>query len=180
MIYYLSLWSKILTDKSREKGLILDEVEAVLDASNYTIVESDKEKPWGAYFKIDRDQTKDFLEEFFSSVNLPSWAQDLELDPKILVVAPEKRLSWQYHKRRGEVWTVVTGPVGIYVSDTDEQPENPKVVNKDGNVQIQVTSRHRLAGLDSWGIVAEIWVHTDKDNPSNEEDIVRVEDDFGR
>lgn len=31
-----------------------------------------------------------------------------------------------------------------------------------------------------WGVVAEIWQHTDKDNPSNEDDIVRVQDDFGR
>jgi hypothetical protein len=34
--------------------------------------------------------------------------------------------------------------------------------------------------LDGWGIVAEIWRHTDVENPSNEEDIVRVQDDFGR
>jgi hypothetical protein len=40
--------------------------------------------------------------------------------------------------------------------------------------------RHRLIGLDSWAIVAEIWQHTDIENPSNEEDIVRIQDDFGR
>ena len=40
--------------------------------------------------------------------------------------------------------------------------------------------RHRLSGLDSWGIVAEIWQHTDAESPSNEDDIVRLEDDFNR
>ena len=40
--------------------------------------------------------------------------------------------------------------------------------------------RHRLIGLDGWGIVAEIWRHTDAENPSDEDDIVRVQDDFGR
>jgi len=27
---------------------------------------------------------------------------------------------------------------------------------------------------------AEIWQHTDKNNPSDEDDIIRVQDDFGR
>jgi hypothetical protein len=30
------------------------------------------------------------------------------------------------------------------------------------------------------GIVAEIWMHTDENHPSDEEDIVRLEDDFAR
>jgi hypothetical protein len=29
-------------------------------------------------------------------------------------------------------------------------------------------------------LVAEIWQHTDPENPSDEDDIVRVSDDFGR
>jgi mannose-6-phosphate isomerase len=40
--------------------------------------------------------------------------------------------------------------------------------------------RHRLIGADGYGIVAEIWRHTDPANPSDENDIVRVQDDFGR
>lgn len=40
--------------------------------------------------------------------------------------------------------------------------------------------RHRLVGVDEWGIVAEIWQHTDAAHPSDEDDIVRVQDDFGR
>ena len=39
---------------------------------------------------------------------------------------------------------------------------------------------HRLVGLSNWGIIAEIWQHTDPEKPSDEEDIVRVQDDFGR
>jgi hypothetical protein len=37
-----------------------------------------------------------------------------------------------------------------------------------------------LIGLDQQALVAEIWQHTDPKNPSNEEDIVRLQDDFGR
>jgi len=29
-------------------------------------------------------------------------------------------------------------------------------------------------------VLAEIWQHTDAQNPSDENDIVRVQDDFGR
>ena len=37
-----------------------------------------------------------------------------------------------------------------------------------------------LTDLSNFGIVAEIWIHTDLKNPSNEQDIVRLEDDYSR
>jgi hypothetical protein len=45
---------------------------------------------------------------------------------------------------------------------------------------LPIGQRHRLIGLDQWGVVAEIWQHTDSENPSDESDIVRLQDDFGR
>lgn len=52
---------------------------------------------------------------------------------------------------------------------------------EDGNmVEMELGTRHRLVGLDDWGIVAEIWVHRFPENPSDEEDIRRISDDFGR
>jgi hypothetical protein len=47
-------------------------------------------------------------------------------------------------------------------------------------VMLEKEERHRLIGLESWAVIAEIWQHTDIENPSNEEDIVRLQDDFGR
>ena len=47
-------------------------------------------------------------------------------------------------------------------------------------IKIKKKERHRIVGLDDYALVAEIWIHTDKENPSNEEDIVRVQDDFDR
>ncbi len=48
-------------------------------------------------------------------------------------------------------------------------------------IKLKVGERHRLVGLPGgWGAVAEIWQHTDPDNPSNEEDIVRLKDDYNR
>jgi hypothetical protein len=40
--------------------------------------------------------------------------------------------------------------------------------------------RHRLIGLENWGVVAEFWQHTDPEHPSDEDDIVRVQDDYKR
>jgi hypothetical protein len=47
-------------------------------------------------------------------------------------------------------------------------------------ILLEKNERHRLVGLNDWGIVAEIWQHTDENNPSDENDIIRVQDDFGR
>ena len=47
-------------------------------------------------------------------------------------------------------------------------------------IQFDKEERHRLVGLSKLGIVAEIWIHTDKNNPSNEDDIIRLQDDYSR
>ena len=101
------------------------------------------------------------------------------MSPKILVVAPNQRLSWQYHHRRAEIWKLVSGEAGIVISDTDQQGPLKKLT--EGQiVQLNQGQRHRLVGLEGWGMIAEIWMHTDQNNPSNEDDIVRLQDDFGR
>jgi mannose-6-phosphate isomerase len=89
-----------------------------------------------------------------------------------LVVGPGKRLSWQYHHRRAEIWKLIGGVAGVIISDTDEEREKTEL--KMGDI-IQLKQ-----GMDGWGVIAEIWRHTDKENPSDEEDIIRVQDDFGR
>ena len=101
-----------------------------------------------------------------------------KLSPKILIVKPDARLSWQYHHRRAEIWQVYKGEVGIIRSDDDTEGEL-KRFKEDDQVKIAQGERHRLIGLEDYGIVAEIWQHTDS-IPSNEDDIVRVQDDFKR
>ena len=102
-----------------------------------------------------------------------------KLSPKILVVAPQKRLSWQYHFRRAEIWRVIGGQAGVVVSDTDEQTP-VRALSIGDEINLKQGERHRLVGVDAWGIVAEIWQHVDAAHPSDEDDIVRLEDDFGR
>ena len=64
-------------------------------------------------------------------------------------------------------------------SDTDV--ETLRHILEPGDIiRLRQGERHRLMGLDNWGIVSEIWQHTDEKNPSDENDIVRLQDDFGR
>ncbi len=143
------------------------------------VVKQDRERPWGGFLVINEDQAKEFATEFFPEENLESLKISGKLSPKILLVAPEKRLSWQYHYRRAEIWRCIEGEVAVATSLTDEEQERV-VLKKGDKIKLQKGERHRLIGLDGWGVIAEIWQHTDAENPSDEEDIVRLQDDFGR
>jgi mannose-6-phosphate isomerase-like protein (cupin superfamily) len=95
------------------------------------------------------------------------------------MVESNKRLSWQYHHRRSEIWKLAAGTAGVVTSNTDQQGVL-KRLHVGEIIRLEKGTRHRLVGLDGWGMIAEIWQHTDPTNPSDEEDIVRVQDDFGR
>ena len=59
--------------------------------------------------------------------------------------------------------------------------ENSMDIHPMGDViTFDIQERHRLIGLDNIGVVAEIWQHIDIDNPSDENDIVRLQDDYKR
>ena len=102
-----------------------------------------------------------------------------KLSPKILIIEPQSRLSWQYHNRRAEIWQVYKGSAGIIRSNTDVENEM-RIYNEGDQIVLKQGERHRLIGLDDYSIVAEIWGHTDANHPSDEDDIIRVQDDFGR
>ena len=131
------------------------------------------------FFVIEEEDAEKFINIYFPHLTKEELAIAGKLSPKILVVAPAKRLSWQYHNRRAEIWKLIGGTAAVITSSTDH--ENEKMYLKIGDiVQLKQGERHRLVGLETWGIVAEIWRHTDAENPSDEEDIVRLQDDFGR
>ncbi len=165
------------TEQTKQK--LFDETEQKLESQGFTVVKQDRERPWGGFFVIDEDQAQDFSDTYFNGISVDKLRISGKLSPKILIVQPEQRLSWQYHHRRAEIWRVVNGPVGIITSNTDEQGPLKKYESGD-QITLKQGERHRLVGLDSWGTVAEIWQHTDPANPSDEDDIVRVQDDFGR
>lgn len=164
---------------STDKSEVFEQVQQFLDERGFAVVSKDHARPWGGFFVLDEAQAPQFIQAFFPHLSLDDFAGFDKLSPKILVVAPEKRLSWQYHHRRAEIWKVIGGTAGVVVSDTDEETELQRL-SLGTVISLKQGERHRLIGLDEYGIVAEIWQHTDPKNPSDEDDIVRVQDDFGR
>lgn len=162
-----------------QKKLLFQEIESKLQQQGFGIEKQDQTRPWGGFFVIDESQAQQFADTYFNGLPVDQLRISGKLSPKMLLVAPQQRLSWQYHHRRAEIWQVVTGPVGVATSDTDEQGP-VKTYQAGERIVLQQGERHRLVGLDNWGVLAEIWQHTDAENPSDEDDIVRVQDDFGR
>ena len=153
-------------------------IEDELTNLGFQIVDSNLEKPWGAYFCIDENQAQEFSDKFFNGIDVDSLTIENKLSPKILIVKPNTRLSWQYHNRRAEIWQVYKGQVGVVQSDTDIEKELKNYMAGD-QIRLNQGTRHRLVGLADYGVVAEIWQHTDE-IPSNEDDIIRIQDDYGR
>ena len=143
------------------------------------ISEYDLSRPWGGFFVLDESQAQRFADIYFEGMDVEALRIGGKLSPKILLVKPEARLSWQYHHRRAETWRVIEGPVGIVRSATDEEGELVSFEAGETVVLLQ-GERHRLIGLEHWGVVAEFWQHTDPDHPSDEDDIIRVQDDYAR
>ena len=155
------------------------EIAEILSEQKLNVVSSDFTRPWGGFFVIDENQAQEFANLYFDGLDVSGLRVSGKLSPKILLVKPEARLSWQYHHRRKETWRVVNGPVGIARSLTNEQ--GPVKTFETGNkVVMEKGERHRLIGLKTWGVVAELWQHTDLNHPSDEEDIIRVQDDYKR
>lgn len=171
----------ITLSQDADKASIFEQIALALAEDNFTVVKQDQTRPWGGFFVIDESQAPAFAAKYFPHLEMSEIQITNKLSPKILVVAPEKRLSWQYHFRRAEIWKVIAGTtVGVKISDTDEESEEVKVLESGSFIQMDTGERHRLIGLSGWGIVAEIWQHTDPEKPSDEDDIVRLQDDFGR
>ena len=158
---------------------IFKKITKKIRLQNLNIVDKDIDRPWGGFFVIDEKDSQDFANMYFDGLETDKVKISGKLSPKILVIAPNKRLSWQYHHRRSEVWKVSSGIIKVVTSHDDV--ERNEILLKEGEeIKISQGERHRIIGTDDYAVVAEIWIHTDKDNPSDEDDIVRVQDDFNR
>ncbi|WP_296705233.1 phosphoheptose isomerase [Algoriphagus sp.] len=163
----------------KTKEEIFEYAESLMEKMGLEIIKQDRNRPWGGFLVLDERQAAQFAKSFFPEEDFESLKISEKLSPKILLVAPEKRLSWQYHFRRAEIWRCISGKVAVATSDSDTEKEI-QTLTKGDKIKLKQGERHRLIGLEDWGIVAEIWQHTDASNPSDEEDIVRLQDDFGR
>ena len=89
---------------------------------------------------------------------------------KIITVNPDKAISLQFHHHRSEFWIVLDKGLEITIGKKVWRPEIGE------EIFIQKEIPHRLRCLGSRPArVMEIWI-----GDSEESDIVRIEDDYGR
>lgn len=166
-------------DLTGTRDSVFTSISTYLKQEGFNIASQDFTRPWGGFFVLDESQAQIFAQKYFPEVDFKSLQLSGKLSPKILMVQPKKRLSWQYHHRRAEIWKLVAGTAGVVTSETDQEG-TLQSLKIGGVIRLRQGQRHRLVGTEGWGMVAEIWQHTDAANPSDENDIVRLQDDFGR
>lgn len=109
------------------------------------------QRPWGSYTILDEGD---------------------DFKVKRIEVLPEKRLSYQKHARRSEHWFVVRGTAKVTLNGAD-------VLVKTGEaVDIAVGTAHRVENPEKEGTL--VFIETQTGDYFGEDDIVRLEDDFGR
>jgi len=109
------------------------------------------ERPWGSYTVLD----------------------DSAADHKVkrIVVEPGKRLSYQRHARRSEHWFVVSGH-GRVTIEGSQRPVGPGTA-----IDVPVGEAHRIECV---GADPLVFIEVQHGDYFGEDDIVRLEDDFGR
>jgi len=165
-----------------DKSRFLKKIRYELIASKgYELVDENEHKPWGAYYRLADECAGQFVEEYFPGRTVEELGHGGSLSPKFLIFEPGKKLSLQYHNRRAEIWRVIEGEIIVAISDTDEEGEW-KIYKTGEELSYGALARHRAGVAEGckWAVVAEIWQHTDPENPTDEDDIVRLADDFGR
>jgi mannose-6-phosphate isomerase len=90
---------------------------------------------------------------------------------KRIVVKPHARLSYQTHEHRSEHWVVVTGTATCTIEG------ETVVVRAGGSVDVGVQHAHRIANLHDDELVI---IEVQRGPYLGEDDIVRLQDDYGR
>ncbi|HEX3101203.1 MAG TPA: phosphomannose isomerase type II C-terminal cupin domain [Pyrinomonadaceae bacterium] len=91
---------------------------------------------------------------------------------KRIEVLPGKRLSYQRHSRRAEHWYVVRGIAKVTLNGVE------KLVNAGETVDIEHEMAHRVENPDANQLL--VFIETQTGDYFGEDDIVRLDDDFGR
>ena len=110
-----------------------------------------EERPWGT-FEI-------LLDEPYTKV-------------KKITVKPGQRLSYQYHQKRAENWTVVVGQALLTIDGVE------MIIDEGNSFLIPEEARHRVMNESDTDDLVIIEVQVGE--YFGEDDIVRVEDDYGR
>jgi mannose-6-phosphate isomerase-like protein (cupin superfamily) len=107
-------------------------------------------RPWGHYVVID---------------------EGAQHKVKRIVVAPGKRLSYQRHTHRSEHWFVVAGS-GSVTLDGDKL-----TVSSGSAIDVPAGAAHRV---ENTGVEDLVFIEVQRGEYLGEDDIHRLEDDFGR
>ncbi len=111
------------------------------------------ERPWGSFTVLDEGpQGKDYK-------------------VKRIEVLPGKRLSYQKHAQRAEHWFIVQGTAKVTL-DGEE-----KILTPGQYVDIPIGAAHRV---ENPGQEKVIFIEVQRGGYLGEDDIVRLQDDFGR
>ncbi len=106
--------------------------------------------PWGKWFVLDDDST---------------------FKVKRIEVLPGKRLSYQKHFKREEHWYIVKGQARVTIDGQD------CALGEGACIGIGREALHRIENV---GNDLLIFIEVQRGDYFGEDDIVRVEDDFGR
>lgn len=109
------------------------------------------ERPWGSFTVLDDS-------DYFKV--------------KRIEVLPGKRLSYQRHSRRAEHWFVVRGTAKVTLNGAEI------LVGAGKAVDIPVETAHRVENPDASETL--VFIETQTGDYFGEDDIVRLDDDFGR
>jgi len=90
---------------------------------------------------------------------------------KRIEVLPGKRLSYQKHSQRAEHWVVVQGTAKVTLDGRDITIETGQAID------IAIGAAHRV---ENPGAVPLLFIEVQRGNYLGEDDIVRLQDDFGR
>ena len=90
---------------------------------------------------------------------------------KRITVNPGQRLSYQYHHKRAEVWTVVKGVAKVTLDDHENWYVAGEVI------QIPIGAKHRMENDTNHEV---IFIEVQHGTYFGEDDIVRLSDDYNR
>jgi mannose-6-phosphate isomerase len=90
---------------------------------------------------------------------------------KRIEVLPGKRLSYQKHSKRAEHWVVVQGTAKVTLDDREI------IVSTGEAIDIATGSAHRV---ENPGTEMLVFIEIQRGSYLGEDDIVRLQDDFGR
>ncbi len=110
-----------------------------------------EQRPWGSFTVLDEG-------EYYKV--------------KRLEVLPEKRLSYQRHKRRSEHWFVIRGTAKVTLNGSEF------LVKAGEAVDVPAGTAHRVENPEAVEIL--VFIETQTGDYFGEDDIERIEDDFGR